>query len=175
MTFSSPPTDPAYITFLAGLKAVAADPTGQANERWHPPRNNWPTYDPAKWGMEDVGATPTPPGMALSNWFWPRGSWTVNEFSVPGLFTELTSMYTKLEKWHPGGNFVWSPWGGTWRIAFERATPPSPPPAKPLPPVTDLPAVAKEKIALIERMGQRGGITHAVEQAEIQRILDEYL
>lgn len=165
--------DPTYQTFLRGLKAVAADPPGQASQRWHPPRKNWVAYDPAKWGMEDTGAAPTPPGTALAHWSWPQGgSWTVSEFSTPGLFAELTTAYDNLEARHPG-NWVWSPWGGTWRIAFERATPPPPPP----PPGTPgpLPQEAQEKIALVEQMGRRGSITHAVEQAEIQRILDEYL
>jgi hypothetical protein len=113
--------------------------------------------------------------MALMHWTWPQGPWTVNEFSVPGLFAELKSYFGKLEAWHPGGNFVWSPWEGTWRIAFERSAPPRPPPVKPQPPLASLPTAAKEKIASLEELGRRGSITHPVEQAEIQRVLDEYL
>jgi hypothetical protein len=175
VTFGFPPTDPVYLAFLAGLKAVAANPTGQANERWHPPRNNWVSYDPAKWGMEDVGVITTPPGMAISNWAWGGSSWTVNELAVPGLFAELSSYYGRLQAWHPGGNFVWSPWGGTWRNAFERSVPPKPPPVIHQRPRGDPPTPAKEKIAYLEEMGRRGSITHALEQAEIRRILDEYL
>jgi hypothetical protein len=50
-----------------------------------------------------------------------------------------------------------------------------PVPAKHNPPIATLPQVAQEKIALIQQMGQRGSINRVLEQAEIQRILDEYV
>jgi hypothetical protein len=175
VSFGPAPTDPAYVTFLAGLKAVAADPTGQASDHWHPLRGNWFSYDPAKWGMEDVQAPSTPPGMALVHFGLGQPSWTVWDSAVPALFTELTSAFARLAAWHPGGNFVWSPWDGSWRIAFERSAPVPPVPAKHNPPIATLPQVAQEKIALIQQMGQRGSINRVLEQAEIQRILDEYV
>ena len=49
VSFNPAPTDPAYAAFLAGLNAVAADPTGRANDRWHALQSHWFTYDPAKW------------------------------------------------------------------------------------------------------------------------------
>jgi hypothetical protein len=174
VTWGTPPPDPAYQPFLAGLRAVAADPVGQTNERWHPPKSNWYSYDPAEWGMEDVRAAPTPPGTALQRWGIPPGTLSVNEFTVAHLFTELQSASTRLNTWHPGANFVWSPFGGTWEVAFKRAASPPPPPPPGNTSTGDLPVVAVEKIAVVERMGRLGEITHAVEQAEIQRILNEY-
>ena len=175
MNWQTPPADPAYQPFLAGLRAVAADPIGQTNERWHPPKSNWSSYDPAEWGMEDVRAAPTPPGTALQLWGMPPGTLTVNEFTVVGLFTELQGAFTRLNAWHAGANFVWSPFNGTWEVAFKRSTSPPPPPPPKRTSIQDLPIVAKEKIAVVERMGVLGEITRAVEQAEIQRIMDEYL
>jgi hypothetical protein len=175
VSFDPAPTDPAYVAFLAGLHAVAADPTGRANDRWHALQSNWFTYDPAKWGMEDVGAASTSPGMALGHLGFGQTPWTVWDFAVPGLFTELASAFARLAAWHPKGNFVWSPWDGSWRIALERSAPVPPVPAKQYPPLATLPQIAQEKIAMIQRMGREGSISRAVEQEEIQRILDEYV
>ncbi|HEY5333197.1 MAG TPA: hypothetical protein VIJ21_06565 [Solirubrobacterales bacterium] len=125
--------------------------------------------------MEDVQVAPTSPGMALTHFGLGQTFWTVWDLPVPGLFTELTSAFARLAAWHQGGNFVWSPWDGSWRIALDRSAPVPPVPPRHNPPIATLPQVAQEKIALIQQLGQHGSITHAVEQAEIQRILDEYV
>jgi hypothetical protein len=165
-----PPTDPAYTRFLEGLHRVAAAPAAEASQRWHGADQSWYPYDPAKWGMEDVGAIGTAPESALSNWAFTQ-TWTVNDFAVPELFERVKKAFASLQAWHPKGNFVWSPSGGSWRVAFQRV------PSIPVPPVkptVELPPEAKAKIAMVEELERRGALSHSSAQQQIARIFAEY-
>jgi hypothetical protein len=169
---SNPPTDPAYLRFLDGLKRLGADPRGSATLHWHPRDEKWYTYAPVEWGMEVSRLPPTPPGLALRARFgWPTpAGWDVNEFEVPELFARVQQAYARSGR--PTANLVWAPAdGGAWRIAFQRAA--SPPPHVPIPTGVPLPPPCVARAKQVQEWERRGFVTHDQAQAMINAIVAE--
>jgi hypothetical protein len=168
-----PPTDPAYVNFLDGLKKVTGDPKATSIWRWHPRDGKWYSYDPAKWVIEDLGLADTSPENALQQeWGFPNSTYRVQELFAPELFERLKKASAAYLGRFPRANLVWSPWGGgDWRNAFERGRDPHPPPG-PHPPST-LPPECVKRVEEVKEWERRGFITHDQAQKQIDAIVAE--
>jgi hypothetical protein len=172
MTLSfGPPIDPAYTRFLEGLKRLSKGKN--PNERWDAKSEHWYTYDPAKWGMEDLGLTDTSAEQAFRKNYqtFPQLTWEITEIFVDDLFLRLRKVGASYMKMYPHATLVWVPWGGgDWRAAFERTHPsPLPPPlgSGPLPPE------CVKSIQQVQEYARRGFITHDQKQRLIESIIAE--
>jgi hypothetical protein len=166
------PTDPAYLSFLEGLKKVAADPKATSRWRWHPRDGKWYTYDPTTYVIEDLGLVDTSPEMAFrQSWGFPDSTYQVVEMFVPELFERLKKAAAAHLARYPSANLIWSPWGGgDWRNAFERGRQPHPPTD---PHIPTLPPECVKRVNDVQEWERRGYITHDQAQLQINAIVAE--
>lgn len=180
-TTFGPPTDPAYVRFLDGLKKAAADGLDASRWRWRGADQHWYTYKVTEWVLEDVGLPDTSTRYAVtsgrgfegpdapSGW----GGWEVIDFAVPDLFKSVSKMYSIIAPRWPAA--VWSIWGhGDWRNAFRRNAVP-PPPAPPRPPdfTPQLNAECLRRVNEARQWAASGVITATQSQKIIAQIVAE--
>lgn len=170
----SPPTDPDYLTFIAGLKKIADAESVHAWDRWDPNDGKWYRWEPAEWVLEDVGLADTSVGLTLQDKSFGLGApnWEYLDFGAPQLFRSVNAAYKTYKARMPNLRLVWGPWGGgDWRSAWQRP-PGHPHPHPPSPPGT-LAEGCRERIAWVRDSERRGYIVHDVAQRMINEIVAE--
>ncbi|MGW7172229.1 hypothetical protein [Streptomyces xanthophaeus] len=119
----APPTDPAYLRFVEGLKAHIETLDTPERWRWQPSNGYWHQFRFEGWILEDVSISPTPSPVDYQVAdLTPQGfTYTPtmpSSFELPPLYQAITNAHAQFKGRFPYA--VWSGRTGQWRNPVKR-------------------------------------------------------